>query len=381
MNIQNILSQLLESGNFRTIPKHQTGAVLDLSSNDYLGLAQDAELRRQLIEVASSGTVPLSASASRLLAPYQDEHERLEDFLGNLLPEHRALLFNSGYHANTGIISALADRDTLILADRLVHASIIDGITLSRATLKRWRHNDLEHLQQLLEENYDKHPNILIITESIFSMDGDQAPIDALIDIKKRHPKAWLYIDEAHAFGVLGPSGLGLVSASKEPESVDIVVGTFGKALGSVGAFAWVSDEMRDFLVNKARSFIFSTALPPVNMLWTRLLLGKMLTMDAERTHLLDLNYQLAKMLCKAAIEHGFKMPERGLRETPSHIQPLIIGDARRTVELSQKLMEYNVKVLPIRTPTVPPGTERLRFSLSAAINSLDPLQEALDAL
>ncbi len=382
MNITETLDKLRESGNFRTIPEQQREGLVDLSSNDYLGLTQDLELRQQLMDTAASCALPLSASASRLLAASQEEFDRLEDMLRDLYPGREALIFNSGYHANTGLISALADRDTLVLADRLVHASIIDGIALSRAKLIRWHHNDTQHLQQLLDDNHDKYSNILIITESVFSMDGDQAPLEEIARIKGEYRNAWLYVDEAHAFGVLGPQGLGLVANLPDPMQTDIVVGTFGKALGSVGAFALTSTEMHDFMVNRARSFIFSTALPPINIMWTRLLIGKMLTMDSERKHLQRLAQDLSAMI--RVWQSELNLPEGSpafsaatalADNPPSHIQPLIVGNARKAIDLSQSLLDQGIKVLPIRTPTVPPGTERLRFSLSAAIPSLPRLK------
>ncbi len=364
MNIAYTLAQLRASGNFRTIPEPQNTDVMDLSSNDYLGLAQNLELRQSLLEAAAESAPALSASASRLLAAHQEEYQRLESLIGSLYPGRKALIFNSGYHANTGLVSALADRDTLVLADRLVHASIIDGITLSRAKLIRWRHNDTAHLLQLIEDYQSQYSQILIITESVFSMDGDIAPLDEIARIKKQYANALLYVDEAHAFGVLGPRGLGIA-----PAEADIVVGTFGKALGSVGAFALTNADVRDFLINRARSFIFSTALPPVNILWTRLLVEKMVTMDAERRHLQRLAITLSSLIQSWVKE--LDLEELNTPMEPSHIQPLIVGDPKKTVALSHEFLKRGLKVLPIRVPTVPPGTDRLRFSLSAAIPEL----------
>lgn len=364
MDISAEITNLKENGNFRAIPSGHTAGVIDLSSNDYLGLGTDIELRKELLRAAIDKQSALTSSASRLLAGDQEEYSLLEAQLADLYPGRGALIFNSGYHANTGIVSALADRHTVILADRLVHASIIDGAMLSRATLVRWRHADYGHLEQLLDKYYAQGVQILIIAESVYSMDGDRADIDSLTRVKREYPGVMLYIDEAHAFGVEGAGGLGLC-ASCSPGDVDVMVGTFGKALGSVGAFAIVSDEMRHFLINRARSFIFSTALPPVNVMWTRLLVQRMTSMDAERSHLRTLGARLGTILGTGS---------------DSHIQPLVIGDARRAVQLSQRLLECGVKVLPIRTPTVPPGTERLRFSLSATMSmaDLDRVEETL---
>lgn len=304
----------------------------------------------------------MTSSASRLLSGRQREYEELENFLGQLYGRP-CLLFNSGYHANTGMIQALADSKTLIVADKLVHASIIDGITLSKAPFTRFRHNDLGHLEKIMEKEAANHERVLIVVESVYSMDGDRADIDSIITIKRRYPNAMLYVDEAHAFGVEGPQGLGLCKESAEFGDVDIVVGTFGKACASAGAFCAVSPTLRDYLVNRARSFIFSTSLPPMTVAWTHFMIETFLTMDAERSQL--------RLLGQRLHDHLQPLSPKTVI-TPSHIQPLVVGSADRAVELSRRLLEEGFKVLPIRTPTVPPGTERLRISLSAAI----PIEE-----
>lgn len=353
MDINQTLNQLEQSGNFRRIPKESAATVVDLSSNDYLGLAERTDLREEFYSQHSPSSMPMSASASRLLGGRQREYEAFEQTLAEAYGR-QALLFNSGYHANVGLIQALADSHTLIVADRLVHASIIDGIRLSGAPFERFRHNDYKHLERILDKKAADYDNILIIAESVYSMDGDRADIGQLTAAKKRcGDKAMLYIDEAHAVGVLGPAGLGLVVASAQPGDVDIIVGTMGKALASVGAYAIMSEHMRDFMVNKARSLIFSTALPPLNIAWSDFIFRRMLGMDSERRQLSELSRRLAR-----ALGNNYS----------SHIQPLIVGDPHKAVDMSHRLMKLGYKVLPIRTPTVPPGTERLRFSLSAAI-------------
>ncbi|MGM9862386.1 MAG: aminotransferase class I/II-fold pyridoxal phosphate-dependent enzyme, partial [Muribaculaceae bacterium] len=212
-----------------------------------------------------------------------------------------------------------------------------------------------------------QYDNTLIIAESVYSMDGDTADIRRLVDIKRHTPGAILYIDEAHGVGVAGPYGLGLAQASGVANDVDIVIGTLGKALASIGAYAIVSDQLRDFLINRARSFIFSTSLPPVNVAWSRFVFTKMLSMDSARSHLRTLAEALSKAIGSPVV---------------SHIQPLIVGDPALAVKLSASLLQVGYKVLPIRTPTVPPGTDRLRFSLSAALElkDIEPLNNILDA-
>ncbi|MCC8037709.1 MAG: 8-amino-7-oxononanoate synthase, partial [Bacteroidales bacterium] len=307
------------------------------------------------------------STAARLLAPVQRPYKALEDRLEELYGRP-ALTFNSGYHANTGLVPVLAPKGTLILADRLVHASIIDGITLSKAPFQRFRHNDFDHLEQLIARFQGDYERILVLAESVYSMDGDRADIARLVDIRRRNPKVMLYVDEAHAFGVLGDKGLGL--CAPYGEEVDIVIGTFGKAAASMGAFCVCSQELKDLAINQARSFIFSTALPPAVLERSLQSVNRLVEMDAERVHLRELAQALHEVL----------QPLQAQPIEVSHIQPLIVGDAVRAVELSQKLRSLGFNAMAIRRPTVPPGTERLRFSLSAAM-SLSDIQQLKAAL
>ncbi len=364
-----ILQQLSAGGNLRRIPTGRTTGVVDLSSNDYLGLASDPSLQHEFMADEAHRSIPLTSSASRLLAGRQDEYTSLESLLEELY-SRPVLLFNSGYHANTGLVQALAGvSGSMIVADKLVHASIIDGIVLSKAPFTRFRHNDLNHLERILRKESALHDRILLIVESVYSMDGDRADIDSLVELKRRYPNVILYVDEAHGFGVEGRSGLGLCRSAAGYGEIDIVVGTFGKACASMGAFAAVAPEMKQYLVNTARSLIFSTALPPISAAWTEWIIRRLIVMDDRRERLRELSHRLHSILSPL---------QPDIRITPSHIQPLVTGDPRRAVELSARLLEAGFKVLPIRTPTVPPGTERLRFSLSADIptTSLDTLEE-----
>lgn len=360
------LRRLSAEGNLRAIPPETAPGVVDLSSNDYLGLADDTALRESFLASHPAEALLMTSSASRLLAPRQRSYAELESLIADSYGHGRAaLLFNSGYHANTGLVAALADKSTLVVADRLVHASIIDGIRLSGACLERFRHADYGHLRRILETRAAGCSDILIIVESVYSMDGDSADLPLLADIKRRTPGARLYVDEAHAVGVLGPGGLGLSAAAGVLPDIDILVGTFGKALASSGAFAIMSPAMREFMVNRARPLIFSTALPPACADWTALTWRESLAADWRRARLAALAARLARAIPGPA---------------PSHIRPLVIGDAARAVAFSERLLARGFKALPIRTPTVPPGTERLRFSLSASIHprSLDSLAAAI---
>ncbi|MDE6300109.1 MAG: aminotransferase class I/II-fold pyridoxal phosphate-dependent enzyme [Muribaculaceae bacterium] len=366
MNFDLTLQQLQSEGNFRTLPVDTTPGTVDLSGNDYLGLGADVSLREKFFSIRPVSSLAMTSAASRLLAGNQAVYSDFENLLAKSYGHGRAALtFNSGYHANTGLVSSLADKSTLIVADRLVHASIIDGIRLSGADFVRFPHNDFTRLEEIMKGRAQKYPRVLIIAESVYSMDGDRSDIPALVAAKKHHPDAMLYIDEAHAVGVLGPGGLGLVAAERLVSEVDILVGTLGKALASMGAFSITTPAVRDFLINKARSFIFSTALPPAQLQWSTFMWLTALEADSHRSSLAALSRTLADIIPGGA---------------PSHIRPFIVGTAKGAVELSLLLADNGFKVLPIRTPTVPPGTERLRFSLSADIKpeSLSPLKKLL---
>lgn len=366
-----ITERLASAGNLRVLPPvGSREGITDLSSNDYLGLAADPSLQADFMSDPVRRAIPLTSAASRLLAGRQEEYASLEALLGELYGRP-ALLFNSGYHANTGLVAALAGGvpDTLVVADRLVHASIIDGIVLSRAPFTRFRHNDMNNLEKVLAKESPRHKRVLLIVESVYSMDGDRADIDALTELKRHYPGVMIYVDEAHGFGVEGERGLGLCRSAAGYGDIDIVVGTFGKACASMGAFAAVSPDIKSYLVNTARSLIFSTALPPFMAAWTEWVIRRMTGMDDRRARLRELSSRLHSILAPL---------QPAVNVTPSHIQPLVTGDPRKAVELSQRLLEAGFKVLPIRTPTVPPGTERLRFSLSASIpmSAIDNLEE-----
>ncbi len=364
-----ILNRLEAEGNLRTIPTETDRKILDFSTNDYMGLGERIDLREKFFNQESNRLLPMSSSASRLLASSQEQHNRLEQLLADLYGRP-ALLFNSGYHANTGIIPALAEGNTLIVADKLSHASIIDGMVLSRTSFTRFPHNDYSRLERIVSDAEGKYDRILIVTESVFSMDGDCSDIERLAEIKCRHKNTMLYIDEAHAFGVKGKYGLGMSHDSAAYSDVDVVIGTFGKAAASAGAFATMTATVKNYLINRARSFIFSTALAPMTSAWTRFMVETLTEMDEERAYV----NRLASCLHDAL--HITDM-------TPSHIAPLIVGDARLAVKISQQLLALGYKALPIRTPTVPAGTERLRFSLSATMteNDITGLGKAISTL
>ena len=364
MSFSEILLNLEKEGNFRRLPDELPRGFLDFSSNDYLGIATNEALIREFL--SETKDFKFSSTASRLLASGQNDYNELEELLENKF-NRPALLFNSGYHANTGLIPALtSDVKTLVVADKLAHASIIDGVILSRADFRRFPHNDIQSLKKIIERNIDDYDRILIITESIFSMDGDEAPIEELLGLKRVFPKIMLYLDEAHAIGVRGKAGLGMAHTSSSPELWDIVVCPMGKAIASMGAFVICNEDTKDFLINRSRSFIFSTALPPIQIKWSKFVISKLPVLNKERKLLLELSELLSKVI-------SYHFP--GQLSFISHIQPAIIGDSHATVKLSQELMDRGIKGLPIRRPTVPAGTERIRFSLSASMTPEDILK------
>lgn len=367
------------SGNLRHIPARDevkmsniTHTPIDLVSNDYLSLAARADngefddLRESLARKCA-----FTSSASRLLSRRQDEYACLEDMLHTLYG-HPALLYNSGYHANTGLVSALNVGKTLFVVDRLAHASIYDGLMIGRCTFERFLHNDMASLRKILERRHDEFDTIIVIVESVYSMDGDLAPLNSLAALRAEFTKMLLYVDEAHAVGVRGNRGLGLSEETGTIPHIDVLTGTFGKALASDGAFAICAPELHDFFINASRSFIFSTANPPLCAAWSREMLKRSLEMHNERRHL-------------ASISHWFATELSSLtgRDTGSQSQiiPLTIGDARQVVQLSSELRHAGFDALAIRRPTVPPKGERIRFSLSAGLTreQLIPLIDFLN--
>ncbi len=351
----------IQQGRYIEIKNH---TMLNLSSNDYLGLASDIKLREQFFEETPNELRIMSSSSSRLLTGNFPEYEQLEGSLRQAFQGRAALLFNSGYHMNIGILPALCDSKTLILADKLVHASMIDGIRLSIAKYVRYRHNDLDHLTQLLQtyhadETFDR---IIVVTESIFSMDGDETDLAALVRIKKQFAKVMLYVDEAHAIGVRGEQGLGCAEQYGVIDDIDLLVGTFGKALASVGGYLICHPIIREYLINSMRPLIFSTAQPPICMAWTDFILQKVLTLKNERKHL----NAISQYLQQAVLSKGFDCP------STSHIVPVIIGESQKTVDKAKQLQQAGFYIMPVRPPTVPKHSSRLRISLTTQVSQTD---------
>ena len=359
------LEQLSAQNQYRSIPDlvHQGRYImrenckmLNMSSNDYLGLASNENLRQSFLQQYGDNFPSFTSSSSRLLTGNFPVYTDLEQLIAQRFQRESVLLFNSGYHANLGILPALTTTKSLILADKLVHASMIDGIRLSQCEFFRYRHNDYEHLKNLLEKNAGKFDRTFIVTESVFSMDGDVVDLNYLVQLKKQFPNTYLYVDEAHAIGVYGKNGLGIAERANVIADIDLLVGTFGKALASMGAYVVCDQILKECLINQMRPLIFSTALPPFNVAWTHFIFERLPQLSKERTHL----EQLSAFL-RQEVEHRTQiMPSQ------TCIVPYILGENEKTLAKAKDLQEQGYYCLPIRPPTVPKGTSRIRLSLTA---------------
>jgi len=326
--------------------------LIDLSSNDYLGLADHPSLLQESKRMAEEyGT---SSSASRLMSGDLHIHHLLEEMVADFKGKEASLVFGSGFLANIGIISAICQKTDAVFSDRLNHASIIDGILLSGAQFFRFRHNDIGHLENLLKKERAKFKKALIVIETIYSMDGDRPPLKEIVNLKKKY-NCILMVDEAHATGIFGRNGAGIVEEEDLTHEVDIIMGTFGKALGSYGAYVAASKKTIDYLVNRARSFIYSTALPP-SVIGANLTAIEIIKKEPFRRKILLEHVEYFRGLLK---NKGFNT--RG----SSQIIPVVIGDNKKAIIAANMLQQHSIFALPIRPPTVPRGEERIRFSVT----------------
>lgn len=333
-------------------PVGEEGELLDFSSNDYLGLTRHPLLLVAAAEALSRlGT---GAGSARLLGGDLALHRQLEAALARLKGREAALLFGSGYLANIGIIPALVGRGDAIFCDKLSHASILDGCRLSGAALHRFPHNDSNRLEELLQKHRGQN-RALIVVESLYSMDGDCCPLVEVVELKERYD-CRLLVDEAHATGLFGTSGAGLVEAADLGDRVDLVLGTLGKALGGYGAFVAADRPLIEFLINRARSFIFATALPPATTA-AALAAVELLATEPELRQALWGRVELFK----DCLRLGGVTSELG----PSQIIPLVVGSGAKALELAQRLRQRGIYAPAVRPPTVPEGGARLRLSVT----------------
>ncbi|MFH1759514.1 MAG: 8-amino-7-oxononanoate synthase [bacterium] len=324
----------------------------DFSSNDYLGLAGHSYILEKTQTALKDFTA--GSSGSRLMGGDWEIHHELEEKTAEFKNKESALIFNSGYQLNVGFFKTLLSKQDAVFSDKLCHASILDGIKLSDAAHFRFKHNDMEHLEALLKKHRGSHKDCCLVTESIFSMDGDRAPLKDSVELKNKY-NCRLLLDEAHATGVFGTNGSGMAEELGLTGEIDYLMGTFSKALGGFGAYLAASSRLKDFFINKCTSFIYSTSLPP------HVIAGNLAAMDlvknepARRMQLLE----RAEMFRNSLTNKGFMI--RG----DSQIVPVVLGDVENAGTLSEKLKQKGYWVMPVRPPTVPEGEARLRFSLN----------------
>jgi 8-amino-7-oxononanoate synthase len=342
------------------------GRLVNLSSNNYLGLAGHPAVAEAMARAAARGA---GATASRLVAGTDREVLELEERIAAFDGAEAALVFGSGYLANVGVLSALVGRGDAVFSDRLNHASIIDGVRLSRAAVHRYDHADADHLEVLLARA-DGTARKLIVTESVFSMDGDVAPLEAIVALAERYGAA-LVVDEAHAGGVFGPEGQGYVRELGLAERVDLTIGTFGKAFGVYGAYASGRRLWIEYLVNTCRPFIFTTGLPPAVIGG----IGAALDLVREAG-------DLRRDLLRKAMRFRARLDELGYDTCGSTTQivPAVVGGNEAALSLAEALQARGVLGVAIRPPTVPEGTARVRFSLTAA-HTDEHVEQALAAI
>lgn len=339
-------------------------AAIDFSSNDYLGLASDPRLAAAVVEALRDGA--LGAGAARLISGDHPLHETLERELAAFKRAQAALLFGSGYLANVGAVAGLVGRRDVIYADALNHASLIDACRLSRAELRTFPHLDLAELAGLLDADRGKFRRRLIVVDGVFSMDGDLFPLCELVNIAQAYD-AWTYVDDAHGTGVLGEHGRGSAEYWKVEGQIDVVMGTLGKAFGVAGAYVTGSRVLVDYLLHRARSFVFTTAQPPA-----------LAAAASAALHIIQAEPELRVRLRRnaAKVRSALKVPG----PTDGHIVPVVIGESDATVRLGGELRERGIIVGAVRPPTVPLGTSRLRITISAA-HTDDDIDRLLSAL
>ena len=370
------IKKLVEKDSFRQVHniEYKTGKylsidgknMLNFSSNDYLNISTDRDLLNEFIEkYKNHEEFILSSTSSRLLTGTSSAYKKLEDNLAKIFNKEACLIFNTGYQCNLGVVSSLVNRDDVIFSDKLNHASIIDGMRLSSTQFFRYKHFDYNNLEELLIKHRNEYKKAIIISESVFSMDGDIADIKKLIELKKKY-NCLLMIDEAHAFGIYGKNLAGIADRDNLLNDVDIITATLGKSFASMGAFCVSNRTIIDYLINKANSFIFSTAIPPVNIMWSNFLIEEKFNIVKQKAEKLN-------TLIKEA--HNY-IKDNG----ETQIVPVIIGENNKTVKIAEQLRAKGFYILPVRPPTVPVNTSRLRLSLTADI-TFDEFKTVIDTV
>lgn len=384
--MQELLDNNRRLGQLRTVkPKSQCGTKIivdsheyvNLSSNDYLGLASDLNLAFEFLSDVLhkdnnnklNADIRMSSSGSPLLIgahlSYVDAENAMEELFNK-----KALFFNSGFSANSGVISALATENNLIIADKLAHASIIDGMMTAKGKCLRYAHNDYEHLEKLLNAHADKYDSVIIVTEAVFSMDGDSCDLKKLVELKHKFHNVYLYVDEAHSFCLYSDNGAGLCHLNQVTDEIDFILTTFGKGLGSQGACILCNETARDYLINTSRSLIFSTALSPLAFAHANFMVKYMQMRNDLRERLHSISSYIHNTLNESGYENV----------SQSQIIPVLTYENEKAVKACEFFKEHGFYAMPIRHPTVPKGKARLRLSLTASLSD-DQVEQLKDTI
>lgn len=374
--LQDSIQELKDQGVYRKLPVLEGPneaeimlngkKVINLSSNNYLGLANHPRLKKAAIEAVEKYGV--GSGAVRPIIGNMDIHENLEVILAEFKKEEAVMVFQSGFNCNAGVIQAITNKGDLIISDALNHASIIDGVKLSKADKAVFKHSDMEDLERILKEKRSDYNTVLIITDGVFSMDGDVAKLPEIVELAEKY-EALTYVDDAHGSGVLGEGGRGTVDHFNLHGRVDFTIGTLSKAIGVIGGYVAGSSVMKEWLLHRGRPFLFSTSLPPAAIS----AIHEAITVMMESTELSDRLWSNAKIFKEKLGKLGYNTGES---ETP--ITPVIIGEEGKTVEFSKRLMEAGVFASPIVFPTVPKGTGRVRCMVTAG-HTEEQLTRAVD--
>ena len=384
--MQELLDNNRRLGQLRTVKtKSQCGTKIivdsheyvNLSSNDYLGLASDLNLAFEFLSDVLhkdnnnklNADIRMSSSGSPLLTgahlSYVDAENAMEELFNK-----KALFFNSGFSANSGVISALATENNLIIADKLAHASIIDGMMTAKGKCLRYAHNDYEHLEKLLNAHADKYDSVIIVTEAVFSMDGDSCDLKKLVELNHKFHNVYLYVDEAHSFCLYSDNGAGLCHLNQVTDEIDFILTTFGKGLGSQGACILCNETARDYLINTSRSLIFSTALSPLAFAHANFMVKYMQMRNDLRERLHSIGSYIHNTLNESGYENV----------SQSQIIPVLTYENEKAVKACEFFKEHGFYAMPIRHPTVPKGKARLRLSLTASLSD-DQVEQLKDTI
>ena len=377
-SIESKVQSLKDQGTYRILPVNEGPCeaiiklnghdVINLSSNNYLGFANHPRLKKAAMDAIE--TYGVGAGAVRTIVGNMDIHEKLDQKIANFKHEEAALVFQSGFACNAGVIQAITDEKDLIISDELNHASIIDGVRLSKASRAVFKHSDMADLERVLKEKRNQFDNVLIITDGVFSMDGDIAKLPEIVKLAKAY-RAMTYVDDAHGSGVLGRSGRGTVDHFNLHGQVDFIIGTLSKAIGVVGGYVCGSKASKEWLLHRGRPLLFSTAMMPS----AAAAIIEAFNMLEETTEFTDRLWDNAKYFKQALVQKGFDI---GHSETP--ITPIMVGDEAKTMAFSKELLRRGVYVSGIVFPTVPKGKGRIRCMVSA-LHTKEMLQNAVDII